>query len=876
MPTIGRRLRVCSIFVRRRHLHTKIYAAVCGAVAGFLFFGLIYYPSLFILNNNFTTILRKNFYIKKYPTKCLSLRIIYTHIKPKLEMYTHIFRRFFIFSMFFLTMVCHTAHAQKNTYARTKVFFDAAHTPAMLAALGIEADHGHHAEGYLINDFSDVEIQSIKQVGFHYNILIADVQAHYANQNQNTSEKTLKQQSNFCNPNDYFAVPQNFSLGSYGGYYTYTEMMAQIDAMAAQYPNLVKSRSTISDTLKTYNNNPLYWFKISDNPNTNEPEPKVLYTALHHAREPLSASQLIYLCWYLLENYNTNPDIKFLINNTELYFVPCVNPDGYMLNEQNDPLGGGMWRKNLEPNADGTTGTDLNRNYGYNWGYDDIGSSPTASSDVYRGSAPFSAAETRLMRLFCNQYTFKVALNAHSYGNLLIYPWGYNNGNTPDSLYFNRLAVQCTEHNRSIYGTAIETVNYNVNGTSDDWMYGEQSTKPKILAMTPESGTYYGGFYPPSADIIQLCQSYMLQNLRTAFSVHNYSYYKETSPTHLSNLTASTNLNFSYNALNINPTTPTQITIKDLSPSPTSVVSNQTFLPFVANNFVMTTPNNAWGCIDTMKIQVATNINPPNGYVFIDTLYKYVYDADSILFNDNFVNASKWQLEPTWSIAQGNLSDSRTGNNQTTGYPVARTINAIYLKPARKNRFYISFDAQWNLRRGKDDFVQVFIEDANGTRHPLCLTDAKPANVYQPVQAQAFSPVFDGVQSTYANQEADISNFVGQNVHIIFEIFTDGTGTSDGISIDNIKIKRTSNACPNVGTQPEPNTQQKIYIATQTGLQSVGFDGNGNNSRLLMYNALGSVVVDMKITDKQIVNINTTPGVYLYKIGNHKGKIMIQ
>lgn len=30
---------------------------------------------------------------------------------------------------------------------------------------------------------------------------------------------------------------------------------------------------------------------------------------------------------------------------------------------------------------------------------------------------------------------------------------------------------------------------YDVNGSADDWMYGEQTSKPKVFAMTPEVGS---------------------------------------------------------------------------------------------------------------------------------------------------------------------------------------------------------------------------------------------------------------------------------------------------------------------------------------------------------------------------------------------------
>jgi len=36
--------------------------------------------------------------------------------------------------------------------------------------------------------------------------------------------------------------------------------------------------------------------------------------------------------WCLLENYATSVEVKSIIDNAELYFIPCVNPDGYLYN----------------------------------------------------------------------------------------------------------------------------------------------------------------------------------------------------------------------------------------------------------------------------------------------------------------------------------------------------------------------------------------------------------------------------------------------------------------------------------------------------------------------------------------------------------------
>ena len=66
--------------------------------------------------------------------------------------------------------------------------------------------------------------------------------------------------------------------------------------------------------------------------------------------------------WYLLENYETDTEIKTLVDNTALYFIPIINPDGYIFNESTNPNGGGFWRKNRKDNGNDTFGVDLNRN----------------------------------------------------------------------------------------------------------------------------------------------------------------------------------------------------------------------------------------------------------------------------------------------------------------------------------------------------------------------------------------------------------------------------------------------------------------------------------------------------------------------------------
>ena len=177
---------------------------------------------------------------------------------------------------------------------------------------------------YFESDFSDNDIGVAKMFGMKVEILIEDVSAFY--KEQNDKENLPEPQAVFKNGNctssgaPTYATP-NTKLGSMGGFYTYNEMLSELDDMVAMYPNLITAKTPISN-FQTYEGRPIYWLKISDNPNTNEAEPEMLYDAIHHAREPAAMQQLIYYMWYLLENYATNPEVQSIVNNTELYFIP--------------------------------------------------------------------------------------------------------------------------------------------------------------------------------------------------------------------------------------------------------------------------------------------------------------------------------------------------------------------------------------------------------------------------------------------------------------------------------------------------------------------------------------------------------------------------
>ena len=315
-----------------------------------------------------------------------------------------------------------------------------------------------------------------------------------------------------------------------GGYHTYSETVAALDSIHNEHPTITTAKVNIGTTIE---GRTIWAMKISDNPNIDEDEPEVFYSGLIHAREPITIELLLYFMRHLTNNYGTDPVVTDIVNNREFWFVPIINPDGYEHNRLTNPDGGGMWRKNRRNNGGGVYGVDLNRNFGYMWGYDNIGSSPYPSSETYRGTAPFSEPETQAVRDFINSHDFVTALNYHSYSNLLIYPWGYEEQFPEDFWIYKEIGDSISAYNGYISAPGWVTL-YLVNGGSDDWEYGDWSGKNKIISFTPEVGSVDDYFWPPTDRILPLCQENLGPNIyiaKKAGELYNHPYrFFETQP----------------------------------------------------------------------------------------------------------------------------------------------------------------------------------------------------------------------------------------------------------------------------------------------------------------------------------------------------------
>lgn len=760
----------------------------------------------------------------------------------------------------FLALISMMATGQDYSRARIYSTFE---DLGRLAALGIAVDHVHGGSNYIEGDFSRYELRVAKEAGFEVHVLAEDAEAYYLSGSFTHRDYHRNNAECIQSLSDFpYQTPENYLPGTLKGNYTYEEMLLQLDLMALQYPHLITTIQEVGD-FRTHEGRPIHWLRISDNPGIDEDEPEILYTALHHAREPVSLTQLIYFMWYILENYESDNSIRFLLQNTELYFLPCINPDGYVYNQTTHPLGGGLWRKNRRENGDGSFGVDLNRNYGFKWGLDNVGSSENTESEVYRGPAPFSEPETQAVRSFVLDHDFKIALNYHTYGGFLIYPYGYTDDPAEHLQTYQELALLLTRENRYVYGTGLETVSYYTNGDSDDWMYGEQGEKDPIFSLTPEVGLEEHGFWPDAADVEYLCKSSLKQNLDAAFFLLNSGMIIDESESFLTSLKGElpfrlTKLGFEEVGL--------QISITPLSDN-IEIERNSKF--FILDVFSSQQ--------DFFEYQVSSDIKDGEQIRFV-----YSVDNGSYIKKDTITKvyrSPRFAFESSGEIAHWKSTGLGTAWEETTssyysfpssltdsprGNYIPYTTNDLTLNtPILLNHgdsAVLTFKGRWDIQY-RFDYLLVEISTDGSTFTPLCGNYSK---IGLPSQREG-SPVYAGRQLSWITEEINLSEYIGEEITIRFSMVSTNNDSRDGIYLDDIKILEYSAGITTASYELEKNGFQVISYPNPASTQMTFKASQPLNKSVQVYNSIGELMGVYPLTEQITIDVsNFASGVYFY------------
>jgi carboxypeptidase T len=271
-------------------------------------------------------------------------------------------------------------------------------------------------------------------------------------------------------------------------FHNFDEAYGALKALEAAHPGVAQ----VFSVGKSVENRDIWGLRISIDHDLGANKKAIVYMGTHHAREHVSTEIPILFAEEILGRVHTDAAITELLSTIEIYIIPIVNPDGAI----HDISGRGYkwWRKNRRQNRDGTFGVDLNRNYGFGWGTG--GSSSTPSSDIYKGTAPFSEPETQAIRdFFLAHRNVTIALSFHTFSELILYPWGGRHtgvgGN--DELLFKKMAGEMAAMNH--YEPMQSSKLYIASGDTCDWLYGELKVYCFTFELSP-SDMFGGGFYP--------------------------------------------------------------------------------------------------------------------------------------------------------------------------------------------------------------------------------------------------------------------------------------------------------------------------------------------------------------------------------------------
>lgn len=313
------------------------------------------------------------------------------------------------------------------------------------------------------------------------------------------------------------------------GYRDYEQMLAELRQIEADHPDICKLYDIGDSWGKIYFengdadyadfNHDIWAMKVSDNVNQEEDEPGVYYMGEHHAREPISMEMTMTILNHIVDNYGTDEIITSRVNDTQIWFVPLVNPNGHKIVTSDIE---NMWRKNIRDNngngqfddannADtGPDGVDLNRNYGFDWG--PISTSNDPESGLYHGPEPWSEPEVQAVKNFLDSHHLLAGISYHTYGEWVLYPYGNGDGViAPDRDALEELAVRMaeatpgfvdeagtTEYPHGHYDPAPGWGLYPVQGDHNDYAYGVNGSFSFTVEMARE-------FIPPADAVKDIC-----------------------------------------------------------------------------------------------------------------------------------------------------------------------------------------------------------------------------------------------------------------------------------------------------------------------------------------------------------------------------------
>ncbi|MBL7739098.1 MAG: T9SS type A sorting domain-containing protein [Chitinophagaceae bacterium] len=720
--------------------------------------------------------------------------------------------------------------AQGEKYSTVKIYLPADRTQkADLIGL-LQIDHFYETEGgAIISEISAEDLTRLRTTRYRYEILIDDVardleiknRKYYEEKASGANSRMAFEQTGRT-ANSIISTPSSFTVQpTFGGYYSFAQMETAMDDLVSAYPSLAQKISLGF----THQGRDVWCIKISDNVTTDETgEPEVLYIGLQHAREAIGGSSMIFFMQYLCEMYATDSRIRDIVDNREVFIIPCMNPDGWEYNRLNGGAGSG-WRKNRRNNGGGIYGVDLNRNWGVDWsncsapivGSPSSCGSSDPSDDTYYGPSSFSEPETQAIRDFTYTKNFVAMIDQHAYGPYYSLPFGRpslpaNTMTSADDNFYTYIASAMGNYNGMRAGNSPQSVGYEVAGGVKDWMLkGNIGTgsKGKVMGMTGEGGAgggtggAYGSFWAPASQIINLCKGMTYQNLQLLYAAGSYVDLQDQDDIAVTSLSGTFSFHLRRVGLEDRPVTVSLIPMENIETtgSPVTVTTlNNYYDTYTGTISYSLRPAIGNG----QRVRFAWRIET-GGYSWYDTVTKF-YNPITLFADDmegSNVNTN-WAVTSGWNYTTENAYTGSKSLTESPGgnYPASSTRRATYtgvLDLSDATAAWLSF---WVKHRAENfyDKLQIEVSDDNGTTWTAV---SGSTTVEEPGTLDGSTlngqPALTGIKEEWTRELFDLGAWLNTPaLRLRFE-FTSGATSSydfsedDGFHIDNIKvIKSTS------------------------------------------------------------------------------------
>lgn len=731
-----------------------------------------------------------------------------------------------------LVLFVHLAKAQGEKYSTVRIYTPSDRTQrANLIGL-LQIDHFHEEPGgAIISEISATDLAKLRTTSYRYEILVDDVarkleeannkyyteraNALSSGQNRMAFEQTGSIIDNIITTPSSFVVQPTF-----GGYYSFAQMEAAMDDMVDAYPSIIQKISLG----QSHQGRDIWCLKISDQVTTDDSnEPEVLYIGLQHAREAIGGSSMIFFMQYLCESYATDSRIRDLVDNREIFIIPCMNPDGWEYNRLNGGAGSG-WRKNRRNNGGGEWGVDLNRNWGVDWSNCSapiIGSpsscgSGSTSADTYYGPSPFSEPETQAIRDFTYTRRFVAMIDQHAYGPYYSLPFGRpslptNTMASDDDLFYTYVSAAMGNYNGMRSGNSPQALGYEVAGGVKDWMLKGNigtGTKGKVLGMTGEGGAgggtggSYGSFWAPASEIVNLCKGMAYQNLQLLYAAGSYVNLQDRDDISINATSGSFGFHLTRVGLENQPVNISIIPLENIQStgSPVSVTSLTNYYDTYNGNISYTlSPSISNG----KRVRFAWRIET-GGYTYYDTVTKFYNPI--VLFSDDMESGSvgtNWAVTSGWNYTSENayagsrsLAESPGGN-----YPantIRRATCTVSFDLGDATAAWLSF---WVKHRAENfhDKLQVLVSDDGGSSWTAV---AGTTTIQEPGTLDGSNingePSLTGIKEDWTRELFDLGAWLNTpGLRLRFEFTSDGSTSydfseDDGFHIDNVKLIKST------------------------------------------------------------------------------------